>query len=834
MSFQSPGGKPFQWTSDLFVFGENKSLILRVSYTVELKKEFLMELTFVSRTEKIPHGKPKILFVSHPMEKEKYFDRVASLLLEELNCSVWQYKEEPDSDRQLYESLSEMDLVVIPVSERLLSKENSAVTKILSIAKQLSIPLLPLMMETGLEQSFEKMFGRLHFLSPSQEDIAAIPFQEKLGTWLRELFADEALEREISDAFRGSIFLSYRKKDRIKARQLMRFIHEDPQLLDISIWYDELLSPGEQYDEDIGAALAECDVFAMAVTPNLLEKPNYVHEVEYPEAVSRSKDILAVEMEATLHEAFNAMYPQIEGLVENQDRTGLFQRLRSAAWKGGQGADEISARRQYLIGRAYLDGLGVEKDQHLAVEQIREAARKGEPEAAKEIAILFREGKAVERSLTQYEQWMKQYVSMIEARYQKTGSKEDHQLLFQAAFELAQEMQREGNLSSASVYVQRLEKLIKETGTGGLRQMTELSMVQLALGDMAAEQGDTDAAYRYYLDTIRLRKQMIEEYLTEQTMPKLRRHLAVAYLKLGDLERQKGYLKSALDMYMECEKIRKAAYEQMNQGDQDEYEARRDYAVILMRLGELYQEIAVNEERQGFDSSVNEGIALTCFGESYRVREELYGELRRDNDFRDLILACSRLGKFYMICGQDDQARVYLQRALKLSDERKKQTDSIQAMRDCAASRELCSQMEVFPWNVQLLQDAADLRKEIMDRTRSYRDGSQLAETYAVIGLIYQNMEQQEMAGTWYVRSHQEVMELAELFASSSAQMEKKCFTALGKSWLRLGSLGRNEMTYACLEDAKKLFGQLCEMYPEDQELVSLRATCDSLLRQFL
>ena len=120
MSFQSPGGKPFQWTSDLFVFGENKSLILRVSYTVEFKMEFLMELTFVSRTEKIPHGKPKILFVSHPMEKEKYFDGVASLLLKELNCSVWQYKEEPDSDRQLYDSLSEMDLVVIPVSERLL------------------------------------------------------------------------------------------------------------------------------------------------------------------------------------------------------------------------------------------------------------------------------------------------------------------------------------------------------------------------------------------------------------------------------------------------------------------------------------------------------------------------------------------------------------------------------------------------------------------------------------------------------------------------------------------------------------------------------------------
>ena len=77
----------------------------------------------------------------------------------------------------------------------------------------------------------------------------------------------------------------------------MKLIHKNPQCRDIAIWYDEFLTPGESFNQEIEKALEKSELFTLLVTPNLINEENYIHSVEYPMAQSAKKQILPVEME---------------------------------------------------------------------------------------------------------------------------------------------------------------------------------------------------------------------------------------------------------------------------------------------------------------------------------------------------------------------------------------------------------------------------------------------------------------------------------------------------------------------------------------------------------
>ncbi len=84
----------------------------------------------------------------------------------------------------------------------------------------------------------------------------------------------------------------------------MKLIHKNDFCRDIAIWYDEFLIPGESFNNAIRDALTKSPLFALNVTPSLLQyndegKPNYVMETEFPMAVRSGKIILPFEMVKT-------------------------------------------------------------------------------------------------------------------------------------------------------------------------------------------------------------------------------------------------------------------------------------------------------------------------------------------------------------------------------------------------------------------------------------------------------------------------------------------------------------------------------------------------------
>ena len=136
------------------------------------------------------------------------------------------------------------------------------------------------MQEGGLDDVFNKKFGDLQYLDKFNTDPTSIPYEEKLTKYLESVIVGDELAKKVRAAFDAYIFLSYRKKDRKYAQELMKLIHSNPLCRDIAIWYDEFLTPGEDYNRNIENALSKSKMFILVVTPCLLEESNYVMRVE--------------------------------------------------------------------------------------------------------------------------------------------------------------------------------------------------------------------------------------------------------------------------------------------------------------------------------------------------------------------------------------------------------------------------------------------------------------------------------------------------------------------------------------------------------------------------
>ena len=89
--------------------------------------------------------------------------------------------------------------------------------------------MLPLMQETNLAEQFNQVCGDLEYLDESVRDITAIGYQEKLKKYLEAVLISDELAGQVRAAFDAYIFLSYRKKDRKYAQDLMHLIHASEQ-----------------------------------------------------------------------------------------------------------------------------------------------------------------------------------------------------------------------------------------------------------------------------------------------------------------------------------------------------------------------------------------------------------------------------------------------------------------------------------------------------------------------------------------------------------------------------------------------------------------------------
>jgi len=361
----------------------------------------MAEYLYKTKGNSSSHNKPRVYFTCHPDDFLRYFEQICEDIFRTHDCAIY-YTEDmneiiPDEDKPT--DLGSMNLIAVPVTFRLLSTPNRAMDDDLAYAKEKHIAILPIMMEAGIDElySLPEKFGELQYINPYSHDLTEISYEEKLKKYLESVLISEETAKRIRAAFDAYIFLSYRKKDRKHANELMRLIHSKPMFRDIAIWYDEFLTPGESFNENIRRMMKESKLFTLLVTPNLLEKPggkpNYVMEHEYPDARDSGMDILPAEMEETDRNALSTEYADIPECVKTSDGDAFGERLVYTLGKIAREENNDDPEHNYLIGLAYLEGIDVETDKERGIELITKAAQSGLLEAMKALYEMYSEGK---------------------------------------------------------------------------------------------------------------------------------------------------------------------------------------------------------------------------------------------------------------------------------------------------------------------------------------------------------------------------------------------------------------------------------------------------------
>lgn len=317
-----------------------------------------------------------------------YQDALKDDILASVDCAVYQKRSGIDiPEQEVRLPIERVQVVIVLIDRSFLQDSHATARRETEYALQQNVYVLPVMLESGLEQLFENAFGPLQYISPLADGGGERPATERLREALTGVFDRLDVFEEAKEAFPVHIFISYRKKNRSCTREITRMIRDSRKLRGVAAWYDEFLVGGEDYEKNIEEQLLNCDLFLLVVTPDLLEPGNFVLEEEYPDALDAGKRILPVMMIPTdLHE-LKTRYKNLPDVLQYPSAQELEDAILEAL--GAPIPSPQSVRQLYVQGLAYLLGYHVERDPQAARELFYEASARGSLEATDCLAAIF-------------------------------------------------------------------------------------------------------------------------------------------------------------------------------------------------------------------------------------------------------------------------------------------------------------------------------------------------------------------------------------------------------------------------------------------------------------
>lgn len=688
-----------------------------------------------------PQGLPKILFACHPKEFERYFETVWQWLREGRNVALfYESPEEVLTWDRLRDDLYEIQLIVMPVTTKLLMDKCRATEEILPFANENHIPVLPIMMEEKLEELFTPVFGKIQYLSATGNDPTKISFEVKLAQFLDNVLVGDETAKKIRDAFDAYIFLSYRKKDRAFAQELMKMIHSHERYRDIAIWYDEYLVPGEKYNDAIENALQTSDLFTLVVTPALLERhagePNYIMKYEYPHAVAAKKPILPVEMAETRKPELKKEFAGLPECVqkengENLDRS-ILEKLHDIALRKND--DPL---HNYFIGLAYLDGIDVEIDSERAIRLITEAAEGGLEEAVRKLIAIYHDGKGVQRDYMASLQWRFTLVEMIQDRRRailKEGRKVSDEINFLMVHELEElgdAYAEVGQLEAAEETYEEMADFIgllsyQSTYTS-VRKKTEDLLIQgySKLGDIFFKMDlpfHAEEWYRKVFDLID-EKQMSENVQGLILLWNLYNRLGDALLYNSSKRKRITEVRSQAEKehnfqvyYKKAKEIgRKIAYMDSS------LPMKRYWLISSRKTGEAEQVVSGMEEIAAETQSIDDRRELSYFYNNIGAKKHITAIARGEMEYMQ-------------------EAANYLNKALIIRKAIAEETETIQSYIELANIYENVGMQEKRTGNgeraIECLQAAVALREKISKATESTDSQVELARALDILATV--------------------------------------------------------------------------------------------------
>ncbi len=608
-----------------------------------------------------PQGKARVYFCCHPDDFERYLQPVCDEILQKQNCAVWYDAAGGRGDFPL-DDLGGMQLFVIPVTARFLKEQNRARDIEFPFAMERHIPVLPLLQESGLEALFNQVCGDLQMLDKNNRDKTALSYDEKLEKFLASVLVGDELAARVRDAFDAYIFLSYRKKDRRYAQELMRLIHKNDFCRDIAIWYDEFLTPGENFNDAIADALRKSRLFALAITPNVVNEPNYVMSIEYPMARDSEKPVLPVELAPTDREALAESYAGLPECIRKDDEGALAESLRRIAIR----ENDSSPEHTFFIGLAYLAGIDVEVDHGRALSLITGAAEGGLPAAARKLAAMYRHGEGVGRDYRVALSWQQKLAGLLEAAFEAEPSAEAGRELLVGLWELGDFYRELGQRDEAKGVFEKIQDLsrgMSETVFADASGCRYFAIAGSQLSLLYMEDKQYEEAERCCRKGLLVLNLLDEEALSVE----MRSDISILTQRLGLLCQERGQYGEAKRLYGRCLEQDGRLFEETGWK-----ELRLDLSADLLNLGNVCCEEGEPEEARGF------------YERSLRLAREHFEEMRTPE--AKAALARSYAGAGYLAQRMEDwdAAEAAYGQSAALFDEVARELETGEARRNAA------------------------------------------------------------------------------------------------------------------------------------------------------
>ncbi len=558
-----------------------------------------------------------------------------------------------------------MQLFVMPVTTRLLCSDNAARCEEFPFAMEKHIPVLPLMQESNLEGLFNQKCGDLQFLDKNNTDATAASYDEKLEKYLSSVLVGDELAEKVRAAFDAYIFLSYRKKDRRYAQELMRLVHKNEFCRDIAIWYDEFLTPGENFNDAIRDALNKSGLFLLAVTPNLVNETNYVMTTEYPMARMAGKPILPAELVPTDRDALSEHYEEIPACTDAYSESDLSEAMWKAIERMAIRENDASPEHNFFIGLAYLDGIDVEVDRDRALSLITSAADAGLIEAIEKLVTMYRSGAGIERSYETAIVWQEKKVLAMEAQYRESPSEKAASAYFWALLYCGDYHRELGRLANAEKTYESALAFLEGCPYNGRLTKRNRSVGYNRLGNAEMDQGHLVEAKALYEKALETDLLLAKETGTVQA----RRDLSVSYNKLGSIAEAQGNLAEAKAYYEKDLEICLRLSEETGTP-----QAKRDLSVSYSRLGNIAKaQENLTEAKAYYEKELEIGLRLS-------------EETGTPQAKRDLSVSYSKLGNIAKAQGNLTEAKAYYEKDLEISLLLAEEAGTIQARRDLSVS----------------------------------------------------------------------------------------------------------------------------------------------------
>ena len=761
------------------------------------------ELAFHTRGQKNPKGLPRVFFACHPDDFELYFQKTVDMVDAFQDVAFFYEQNQKNNSMpwmDLSGRLSDMQLIIMPVSSRILFTENRAVREILPFATEKHIPVLPIMFESGLDEKFQEIFGDLQYLKPENSDVTAIPFEQKLEKYLGGVLIGSEMAQRIRDAFDAYIFLSYRKKDRIYAQELMRMIHKNDRYRDIAIWYDEYLVPGESFNDAIRAALDKGRLFALVVTPSLLEQNNYVMLHEYPAAKDSGKPILPAQMVETDRGKLEACYKEIPDNVDVHDGESWEQALIQYFRKLAVINRCDDPQHTFLIGLAYLDGIDVEVDSQKAEDLITGAADQGLTEAMEKLVAMYHEGKGVERDYRRSTKWQERLVNALHTIWQKSMQQDDLRAYFSALWYLGDAYMDLQDLEAAmNTYKEMKTAAEIQIEKGDSKGLRNLSVSFNKLGNTEKELGNLESAKNYYEKAL----EIIEKLDRKEDTVELCQDLVVSFNKLGNIEQGLGNLEGAKSYYEKALRIIEKLARRMENID-----SRRDLSICLERLGDI-------EEALGH----LEG-AKSIYERALEFIEKLAREANTIELYRDLLVIYGRLGDIEKKLGNLESAKRNYEKSFEISEKRASETTTVESRRDLSMIYikfgDIDQEVENLEGAKRNYKNALEIIEKLAREISTVRSQRDLSVIYSRLGAIEEGLGNPEGAK----KNYEKAQEISEKLARRTDTVESRRDLSVG-----FNKLGNIEKDLGNLDGAKRNYEKAIEI---DEQLVRETKTVES------